>query len=553
MHDTFHIDILVILLMVMSAVAATVKWIKVPYSIALVIIGLMCGVLHLFPPVDMTPNLILLVFLPALLFEASWNIDLRQLKENWLPIGLFATVGVIISTAAVALIAHFCGGVDLKIAFLFGAMISATDPISVLALFRKMGLNKRLTMILEGESLFNDGTAVVLFKLILAIVMANTAFSVTATAGSFLVVVLGGAAVGALIGYGASCLTSLFDDHLLEITLTTIVAYGSFLLAEQLQVSPVIAVLSAGIVVGNYGSRTAMSATTRLAVNSFWEYAAFLVNSFVFLLIGLQVKAELLVKYAPLITVGIFAALVSRLVVVYGLAPLAQIRQQKLPIAWRHLLFWGGLRGSISMALALSLPATLPAREGIVIATFGVVLFTLIVQGLTIEPLVRLLKIKPTKDKLSLYQKLKAELIAVKKSADFIEAEHSAGHISKHAHQALSLELSGRQQVLLDQLQEMHLSDSSLNAMETMEIRKTVLELQKDCFTRLAREGIIGDDVCSELTTDTNRQLADVLGAEIEAINAIADGASEDAAEIAAAVATESVNVSDRDRTDNEH
>lgn len=521
MHDTFHVDLLVVLLMVMSAVAAAVKWIKVPYSIALVIIGFICGVLHLFPPVEMTPELILLVFLPALLFEASWNIDLAELRKNWVPITILASLGVVLSTVVVALITHYFAHVALKIAFLFGAMISATDPISVLAIFRKMGLDKRLTLVLEGESLFNDGTAVVLFKLILTIVLSNAAFSVTATAGSFLVVVLGGAVVGALIGYAASRLTSLFDDHLLEITLTTIVAYGSFLLAEQLQVSPVIAVVAAGVVVGNYGSRTSMSATTRLAVNSFWEYAAFLVNSFVFLLIGLQVKAELLVKYAPMILVGISAALASRLLVVYGLTPLCQVRDKKIPYTWRHLLFWGGLRGSISMALALSLPTHLPAREGIIITTFGVVLFTLIVQGLSIEPLVKLLRIKEEQDRLPLYQRLKARLIAVKTAANFVAKEHAAGHVSTYAHDKLQVQLQSEQEGILEQLHEMHLSDSSLNEMEALEFRKSVLEVQKDCYRRLAHEGIISDQVSIELRSETDRLLSEALSAELAEIAAI--------------------------------
>jgi monovalent cation:H+ antiporter, CPA1 family len=492
-----------------------------------VIIGLVCGVLHIFPAVEMTPELILLVFLPALLFEASWNLNITELKQNWLPITILSTVGVLISATTVAFSMYHAGGIDLSTAFLFGAMISATDPISVLALFRKMGMDKRLTMILEGESLFNDGTAVVLFKLILALVISNAAFSLPSTIGNFFVVVLGGATVGTVIGYAASRLTNFFDDHLLEITLTTIVAYGSFLVSEQLQVSPVIAVLAAGIVLGNYGSRTAMSPTTRIAVNSFWEYAAFLVNSFVFLLIGLQVKAELLVKYAPLIGCAILATMLSRALVVYGLTPFVHTKKQPIPFNWRHLLYWSGLRGSLSMAMALSLPATLPGREAIVITTFGVVLFTLLVQGLTIEPLVKFLKVRPSNERLLIYQRLKARLVASTKATEFVDKQYSSGHISKQAHKEVADELGAAQKAILKDLDDMHLSDASLKHMESLELQKAVLDLKKDCYMSLTRDGVLTEELLSELRLETDEAIEKVLEQEVSAIETVDSNASQ--------------------------
>lgn len=392
---THHLDVnsTLLLLTVAAAVAMSSKWIKLPYSIALVIVGLILSVSKVIPNIAMTPDLILVVFLPALLFEASWNLNLKELKQNKLPIAVLATVGVVVSMLVTALILHCFAHVDLSAALLFGSMLAATDPISVLALFKKLGLNKRLTIILEGESLFNDGTAVVLFKLMLALVISGQAFSLPATAGQFCFAVVGGVLIGLLFGLVSSQITKYFDDHLPEIMLTTVAAYGSFLLADSLHVSPVLSVITAGIVIGNYGSQKSMSATTRIAVNSFWEYAAFVVNSMVFLLIGMQINLALLQKYSQLILFGILAALVARLAVIYILTPFVSSKALPISWQWRHLLFWGSLRGALCMAMALSLPLDYAWREPLIVTTFGVVLFTLLVPGLSMELLVKLLKI----------------------------------------------------------------------------------------------------------------------------------------------------------------
>ena len=354
----------------------------------------------------MTPELVLLIFLPALLFEASWNLDITALKRDWLPITVLATVGVLVCMFAVAALLHFAGGINVQNALLFGAMVSATDPVSVVALFRQLGMDKRLTMIIEGESLFNDGTAVGLFQLVLAVVVSGAQWSIPSTIGSFFLVMLGGALLGALLGYAASRITSAFDDHLLEITLTMVTAYGGFLIASHLKVSPVITVVAAGIVVRQlWQPHWNVGATTRLAVNSFWEYAAFLVNSILFLLIGLQVQVPLLLKHAQLVGFGVLAVIISRMLVVYGICPFVSTERLPIPDKWRHLLFWGGLRGALVMALALSLPLNFPEREALINLTFGVVLFTLLVPGLTVEPLVRLLGMAPKQDTLTQYQR----------------------------------------------------------------------------------------------------------------------------------------------------
>ena len=506
-----HVDTLLALLLVASATAVVIKWVRVPYAVALVIAGLIIGLSKVLPPVSMTPELVLLIFLPALLFEASWNLDIKALRRDWFSISVLATAGVVICMFGVAAILHFAGGVGIQTAMLFGAMVSATDPVSVIALFRQMGIDKRLTMILEGESIFNDGTAVVLFKLVLALVLTGAKFSLVATLGTFTMVVFGGALLGALVGYAASRITSAFDDHLLEITLTMVTAYGSYLLAERLQVSPIIAVVAAGIVIGNYGSRTGMSVTTRLAVNSFWEYAAFLVNSLLFLLIGLQVQLPLLIKHANLIGLGVLAVVVARLLVVYGICPFVSTERLPIPDKWRHLMFWGGLRGALVMALALSLPLSFPDREAIINMTFGVVLFTLLVPGLTMEPLVRFLGMAPKQEKLTKYQEYKAVVMALKSELKELDHLKEAGKISDTAYQTWKSELVSEIQDASTKSETLHLSDDSLDELRDRQTKIHLLELRKEFYTRLAHDGALTDESANHLKISIDAELDKVM------------------------------------------
>jgi CPA1 family monovalent cation:H+ antiporter len=394
MHHTnliYPVELVAVMLMISAAVAMAVKWIKIPYSIGLVAIGLIISLTHVLPQISMTPDLILVVFLPALLFEASWNLKLDELKRNWISVGALSTIGVLISMLVIGACLKFFGQMGTTTALMLGAIVSATDPISVLAIFKKLGVSKRLSTIMEAESLFNDGTAVTLFQIMLLVILSGSASSVPIALGNFLVIFGGGIATGLVIGLASCKLISWFDDHLLELMLTTLVAYGASLVAYQINVSPVMAVVTASILLGSFKKHSVMSESTRIAITTFWEFAAFIVNSLVFLLIGLQINLSLLAKYAELIGISILGLLLSRLIIAYVLIQFTSIKEAPIPLGWRHLLFWGALRGSLSMALALSLPINFPQREELIVITFAVVLFTLMAQGLTLEPLVKLL------------------------------------------------------------------------------------------------------------------------------------------------------------------
>ncbi|MDZ4837085.1 MAG: Na+/H+ antiporter [Candidatus Melainabacteria bacterium] len=499
-HD---VHILLILILVATSVAIAVKWIKLPYSIALVLVGLGIGQFNLLPSVHMTPELILLVFLPSLLFEASWNLNLHMLKRCWKPVVLFATLGVFLSTIIVGYVIHLLAGVDLAIAMVLGAMISATDPISVLALFKKMGIEKRLVTILEGESLLNDGTAVALFRILMAAAISGGALSGQVIVSQFLIVVLGGIVSGLLVGFLTSFLTRFFDDHLLEITLTIIAAYGSYIIAEEIHVSSVMSVLVAGVVLGNYGSRSSMSPTTRLAVGSFWEFAAFMAESMVFLLIGLQIKFELLMKYSTEIGIAILAILIGRIVVIYGLAPLVSTRINPIPSSWRHLLFWGGLRGSLCMAMALSLPLDFPLRENLMVTTFGVALFTILIQGLSFEPIVHFLKVKQSNPTERKGEALREELNELENEVrKLISSGLSANAINKEKKQ-LKSKIDQTEKLIL-KLEE---DDTSIADIERIQIEKLLAHAQQDCLNTLARQNKVSKSIIKEFRVRVNQEL----------------------------------------------
>jgi CPA1 family monovalent cation:H+ antiporter len=251
-------------------------------------------------------------------------------------------------------------------------------------------MSKRLSVIIEGESLLNDGTAVVVFQILLAGVVGG-GLSIGRGIGEFLLAVVGGAALGSVLGYAGNKVMQTISDPQVEITLTTIVAYGSYLLANHLHWSGVIATASAGLIVGNFGAKKGMSDQTRAALESFWEYLAFVMNSLIFLLIGLEVHVDSLAHAWLPIVFAIAAVVIGRSVSIYLLAPVSNLFAETIPLRWQHVMVWGGLRGALALALALSLDSTFPYRDRVLDLTFGVVVFSILVQGLTIKPLLRIL------------------------------------------------------------------------------------------------------------------------------------------------------------------
>ncbi len=397
------VEFLLWLLIAASVIAVIAKRIGIPYTVALVLGGLLLSVVHLpaLAPLHqgnrpdwLTPDVILTLFLPALLFEGSLKIELRHIRTDLVPLLLLANLGVLIATLVTGFIVYYAVGMSLIVALLFGSMVSATDPISVLSIFKEVAVDERLSVLVEGESLLNDGTAVALFQILLASAIGGRVGLVWG-GGQFVLSVVGGALLGLALGYLVSKLTKRIDDAQVEITLTTILAYGTFLLARHLHLSGVIATVTAGLMIGNFAAKTAMSPRTLTALRSFWEYASFIINSLVFLLIGLEVRLGGVLHAWKPIVIAVAAIFLGRILSVYTLVPLSNLFSKPISFVWQHVLVWSGLRGALSLALALSLDSTFPYRDQILNLTFGVVVFSILVQGLSIKPLLRMLRLAP--------------------------------------------------------------------------------------------------------------------------------------------------------------
>ncbi len=401
-HPIEHaVGIYIGLLLLACVVAIVSKRItKLPYTIFLTLVGLVIGMLHLGPDISETGfghELIFFVFLPPLLFQGAFHMNLNSLLKQFWPIVCFAVPGVIVSTLLVGGVVGWIGGISsIMVAMLFGALISPTDPVSVLALFKEVGAPEDLKALVEGESLFNDATGVVLFTIILGAILNDRPLGFAEAAFQFAKVSCGGMLLGALLGLIVFTVMRFLADHLLENALCLVLAYGSFWLAEIMHLSGVIAVVMAGLMMGNYGRRLSMSEKTIETIEIFFESIDFIINSLLFILIGLELQE--LPGIIPWKTVfaAIVAMLAGRAAVSYTFWWLLNLAGTKRPPRWNHVLFWGGLRGSIPIALLLHLPShglLVQWRPILLAAGFGCVFFSLVIQGISMGPLMRRLGI----------------------------------------------------------------------------------------------------------------------------------------------------------------
>lgn len=392
----------VALLVAASLVAIAARRLDLPYTVGLVIAGIILSLSGVGTGLALTHDLIFLLILPPLLFESALTIPWGEVRRDVMPVATLATIGVVLAAMVVtAGMVEFLGW-PTRSALIFGVLIAATDPVAVIAMFKSVKTSERSRLMVEAESLLNDGVAAVLFGLVLAW-NGTDAPNALLIGKDLALTVGGGIAVGLVSAIGALALAGRTADHLVETVLTAATAYGSFLIAEHFGVSGVLATVTAGFVMGRTGlpwlaktrllSSCIISPRGREFLKPFWEFAAFVANSLIFLLIGLAAPVMRLFGPASLplaVTVGL--VLLSRALSVYGIGLAFRPTRWAVPAATQHILWWGGLRGALGLALALSLPQQLDKHDDIVLMTFGVVIFSIVIQGLSMPALLKRLR-----------------------------------------------------------------------------------------------------------------------------------------------------------------
>jgi len=380
-----------VLLLVACLIAMLSRRLGLPYIVGLVAAGFLVALLPNSPQVPLSRELIFNILLPPLVFEAALQLEWKRFRAE-LPLTLsLAFLGVAIAAVVVAVGLHGLAGWSWTGAALFGVLIAATDPVSVIASFREMRVQPRVSMVVESESLLNDGVAAIGFA-VLSAVAAGANPSAASVLPAFLWTLGGGLAIGLIVSAAVLLVVGRTNDPLVEITLTTICAYGSFLLAEHFHASGIISALVAGLVIGSAGTRF-LSRSGHDRVHWAWEYFAFLANSLVFILIGTNIANQPLHLLGASGAIAIVLVLAGRGLSIYPLALLFRWSRWRLEPSFQHTLFWGGLRGALALALALAVPATVPERGAIILTAFMVVAFSILVQGLTMPLLIKRLQL----------------------------------------------------------------------------------------------------------------------------------------------------------------
>ncbi len=510
----------VVLLAIAAGVAVLAKRLKFPYTVALVIAGFGASALGELVAVDVSPDLILALLVPPLLFEATLHLPWSKLRADLVPVLLLALGGTAVGTLGLGALVHYALDVPWAAAFAFGALISATDPVAVIAFFKSLGTPKRLSVLVEGESLFNDAVAVVAFNLAVA-AAAGGGFDAGDAAADFVIVSLGGLGVGLVLGYlvGAVFLARV-DDALIETSTTLALAYGSYLLAEEfglmigepdLHFSGILAVVAAGLMVGNVGLGNT-SPSTRLTLQHFWELLTFLVNSMVFLVIGLTISFSDLTGELVAVAIALVGVIVVRVAMVYGLAEVADwISKRHIPMPYRHVMTWGGLRGAISLALVLTMTTDAFDQETIDTVqamTFGVVLFTLLIQGTTMSALIRRLGLSGKADNELDQQRHQARIAMRRAGQAEINRLGAEGVVFSDMADAMSRTYQREVTQQSSSLQSHLRAHPELEVAMLISARRDALIAERTALLQVARGGLIEGQIATELGIEIDDRLA---------------------------------------------
>lgn len=462
---------------------------QVPYTLLLVVVGLGLALVDV-RLIDLSPGMILLVFLPPILFEAAWKMKWPDLRQEIVPSSLFAIGSVPVSILGIGWALHHWMQVSWTTALLTGACLAATDSASVLGVFREVGAGKRLTTLLEGESLFNDGAAVVAFSVLLEQAIDPQPIDLATTLLQFVVVSTIGLLVGGTVGTGVALVTQRYDLAWVEQSLSLVTAYGAYLLAEDFGGSGVIAVVVAGLIIGNLSLVPGTQPQKRPTMVEFWEFTIFLVNSIVFLLLGDQVLFPYFIEHIGTSLVAITAVVLSRAVAIFGFSALSGwITRQPIPWAEQAVLWWVGLRGSVAIALALSIPDLVSDRQQIVSNSFGVVLFTLLVQGLTTKPLLDRLRLLTDQTTYPRYLELVAQQTALQQVIDHLQQPSAT--IDDDTRQGDMARVKQQLQQIQQDLATLQIDHPELESRLTEQYRDQLLAIETSTYLALMQEGAL--------------------------------------------------------------
>jgi CPA1 family monovalent cation:H+ antiporter len=501
--------ILIILLLIATVVALVTQRLRIPYVTGLVLAGLPITEL-LSRRIGLDPSLVLNLFLPILIFEASINTDISRLRSTFKPIALLAGPGSIFSSAIIAVLVKFGLGLDWIPALLIGVILANTDTVSMIAVFKEIRVPSRLSTIVEGETLFNDAAALISFNLVLVIYATG---SLTAIQGvkELLVVALGGAVVGGVLGYLSVPIFVRLNDPLSSLLLTVALALGTFQIGQFLGVSGAVAVVITGLVFGNLGLPRSSSASDRITLLSFWEYASFGVNTFIFLLIGIEINPLTLWRILPSILLVILAYQLGRILSVYLLLAGLRWFDRPIPLRWQHILVLGNIKGSLSMALALAIPLNLPGRDNIIALVFGAVLFSLVGQGLNLPWMVKRLKISRVSDVMQEAGQLQIQLIASKAAQDELDSLLKSGVLPKAVYEELWASYQARvansERVLRDLYNKHRAGQVQGDRSRLDTIRRRLLLAEKGAVSDALRKRIVPEDLVYPYIKDLDEKL----------------------------------------------
>lgn len=527
-----ELPVVVALLVASTALAIAAKRVRVPYNVALVVGGMLIAVSGMLPGVPhLHPDVVFLVCLPALLFEGGVTANLDNIRVNAPPIALLSTVGMIVSIAVTGAVLHPALDLGWGPALLLGALLSVTDTVSILYAFRRAAVPPRLAGIMEGESLFNDGTALVAYGAIASVVTNGAAASgPLLMAAKVIVASVGGVVVGVGLGLAAGFVLRRAGDPPAEIMATMALAYAAYAIAARAEVSGVIAAVSAGLAIGATLRRD-LAPQSRVAINSFWEYVAFGVNTFLFLSVGLSTHPASLLGHLPQIFAAVVCVFVGRAAGIYvPLGVLGVLRPaHAVPSRWQHVFVIGNIKGAISIALALGLPVSVPSRQLMVDVTFGVTFVSLVFQGMLLVRALGwlgLIERDPAALALADYQ---GRLVGARAARQELDALYSAGLVPRAGYD----QLRGDYQVViaeaereLRRLHEQHLTQGARAALAT---RRRLVDAERNAIISAQRAGLIPEDAAGRLLAEVDRRLL-----EIERV--MADGAAGSEGESAALV-----------------